>query len=103
MAEQDAAATPPPAATPDPADGQTDTGKDIIVTGVIARGEKDVLSGTSVLSDKELTRDLKPTIGDTPGSFASAAWKISGCGFDFSASSLEVSSRIKSAIPAFSL
>ncbi|MBN8816138.1 MAG: TonB-dependent receptor [Sphingomonas sp.] len=70
------APTSAPAPADTPTDGQTDTGKDIIVTGVIARGEKDVLSGTSVLSDKELTRDLKPTIGETlaklPGVSASS-------------------------------
>ena len=59
-----------------PAGGQTDTGKDIVVTGVISRGERDVLSGTSIVSDKELTRDLKPTIGETlaklPGVSASS-------------------------------
>jgi len=57
-------------------DGQTDKGKDIVVTGVVNRGERDVLSGTSVVSDQELTRDLKPTIGETlaklPGVSASS-------------------------------
>ena len=70
------APAPVPPAADARADGQTDTGKDIIVTGVIARGEKDVLSGTSVISDQELTRDLKPTIGETlaklPGVSASS-------------------------------
>ncbi len=52
------------------------SGNDIVVTGVIARGEKDVLSGTSIVSGEELTRDLKPTIGETlqklPGVSASS-------------------------------
>lgn len=65
-----------PVPAPAPADGQTDTGKDIVITGVVNRGEKDVLSGTSIVSDKELTRDLKPTIGETlaklPGVSASS-------------------------------
>ena len=67
---------PVPSPAPTAADGQTDQGKDIVVTGVIARGEKDVLSGTSIISDQELTRDLKPTIGETlaklPGVSASS-------------------------------
>lgn len=48
-----------------PSTAQQDSGKDIVVTGVIARSEKDVLSGTSVISGEELTRTLKPTIGET--------------------------------------
>jgi iron complex outermembrane receptor protein len=71
QAKDDPVPTPAPAA-----DGQTDTGKDIVITGVINRGERDVLSGTSIISDKELTRDLKPTIGETlaklPGVSASS-------------------------------
>ncbi|VVT18801.1 Iron complex outermembrane recepter protein [Sphingomonas sp. EC-HK361] len=38
---------------------------DIIVTGVIQQSERDVLQGTSVLSGEALTRDLRPTIGET--------------------------------------
>ena len=38
---------------------------DIIVTAPIARSERDVLQGTSVLSGEALTRDLRPTIGET--------------------------------------
>jgi len=51
-------------------------GGEIVVTGVIERGEKDVLSGTSIVSGEQLTRDLKPTIGETlqklPGVSASS-------------------------------
>ena len=38
---------------------------DIIVTAPVARSERDVLQGTSVLSGEALTRDLRPTIGET--------------------------------------
>ena len=38
---------------------------DIIVTGVLQRSENDVLQGTSVLTGEALTRDLRPTIGET--------------------------------------
>jgi iron complex outermembrane receptor protein len=38
---------------------------DIIVTAPVSRSETDVLQGTSVLSGAELTRNLRPTIGET--------------------------------------
>ncbi|WP_022683803.1 TonB-dependent receptor domain-containing protein [Sphingobium bisphenolivorans] len=38
---------------------------DIVVTAIIPRRQGDVLSGTSVVSGQELTRALRPTIGDT--------------------------------------
>lgn len=38
---------------------------DIVVTAIIPRRQGDILSGTSVLSGTELTRDLRPTIGET--------------------------------------
>jgi iron complex outermembrane receptor protein len=38
---------------------------DIVVTAIIPRRQGDILSGTSVVSGEELTRDLRPTIGDT--------------------------------------
>ncbi|WP_375196294.1 TonB-dependent receptor [Sphingobium sp.] len=38
---------------------------DIVVTAIIPRRQGDILSGTSVISGDELTRDLRPTIGDT--------------------------------------
>ena len=43
----------------------TDAGPDIVVTGVVPKSETDVLSGTSVLRGAELTRSLRPTIGET--------------------------------------
>ena len=44
-----------------PADKPTE----VIVTGTLDHSERDVLSGTSVLSGAELTRNLQPTIGET--------------------------------------
>lgn len=41
------------------------TSAEIIVTGVLQQSERDVLQGTSVLSGEALTRDLRPTIGET--------------------------------------
>ena len=38
---------------------------DIIVTGVLPQSERDVLQGTSVLTGEALTRNLRPTIGET--------------------------------------
>jgi iron complex outermembrane receptor protein len=38
---------------------------DIIVTAIIPRRQGDILSGTSVIAGAELTRSLRPTIGDT--------------------------------------
>ncbi|MBX9730863.1 MAG: TonB-dependent receptor [Sphingomonas sp.] len=47
-------------------DGSKDSApKDIIVSAPIAHSEADVLSGTSVVSGEELTRSLRPTIGET--------------------------------------
>ena len=40
-------------------------GGDIVVTGAIERSEKDVLSGTSVVTGTELARDLRPSLGET--------------------------------------
>ena len=39
--------------------------RDIIVTGVLGQSEADVLQGTSVLTGEALTRDLRPSIGET--------------------------------------
>ena len=39
--------------------------RDVIVTAPIPTSERDVLQGTSVVSGEELTRDLRPTIGET--------------------------------------
>ncbi|GGB25034.1 TonB-dependent receptor [Sphingomonas metalli] len=38
---------------------------EIVITGILNQTEQDVLQGTSVLSGSELTRDLRPTIGET--------------------------------------
>lgn len=59
-----------------PAPGQAETAPEdqaksppasteVIVTGTLDHSERDVLSGTSVLSGAELTRNLQPTIGET--------------------------------------
>jgi iron complex outermembrane receptor protein len=45
--------------------GTGNAGNEIIVTGVLQRSESDVLSGTSVISGEELTRDVRPSIGET--------------------------------------
>ncbi len=42
-----------------------DQGPDIVITGVVPKSETDVLAGSSVLRGVELTRSLRPTIGDT--------------------------------------
>ncbi len=52
-------ASPAPAPTPAPPQ------RDIIVTAPVSRSEADVLQGTSVLTGAELTRQLRPTIGET--------------------------------------
>lgn len=43
----------------------TDQSQDIIITAPFRQSESDVLSGTSVVTGQELTRDLKSTIGET--------------------------------------
>ena len=58
-------AAPAVAQTTPAAIGPGDQGPDIVVTGVVPKSETDVLSGTSVLRGAELTRSLRPTIGDT--------------------------------------
>ncbi len=55
------AQTAPPAPAPTPTPPQ----RDIIVTAPVSRSEADVLQGTSVLTGAELTRQLRPTIGET--------------------------------------
>lgn len=44
---------------------RVETSRDIIVTAPFERARGDVLSGTSVLSGAALTRELRPTIGET--------------------------------------
>jgi iron complex outermembrane recepter protein len=38
---------------------------EIVVSGLLVRDRSDILAGTSVLTAEELTRELKPTIGET--------------------------------------
>ncbi len=64
--------TPPDTSKAAPADsgpdGQSTTsnqGDEIVVTGLLQQSEKDVLSGTSIVTGEELTRDLRPSIGET--------------------------------------
>ena len=53
-------------AAPDAADTQYhDQRADIVVTALIPRKQGDILSGTSVLTGDRLTRDLRPSIGET--------------------------------------
>jgi iron complex outermembrane receptor protein len=53
-----------------------DDESEIIVTGILAQSETDVLQGTSVLTGEALTRNLRPSIGETlarlPGVSASS-------------------------------
>jgi iron complex outermembrane receptor protein len=63
-----------PAYADTPADTPADTqagqqhaeeNPEIVVTGAIPRAQADVLAGTQVLTAEDLTRELKPTIGET--------------------------------------
>ncbi|GAA0673508.1 iron complex outermembrane receptor protein [Sphingomonas insulae] len=56
---------PATAPVPAPAAAAAPQGKDIIVTAALPQSERDVLQGTSVISGEELTRNLRPTIGET--------------------------------------
>jgi iron complex outermembrane receptor protein len=49
----------------DPTGAYHDQQVDIVVTALIPRRQGDILSGTSVLAGEELTRDLRPSIGET--------------------------------------
>ncbi|MBA3676533.1 MAG: TonB-dependent receptor [Sphingosinicella sp.] len=64
---QSTGATPPPGEARVPASQsdyhQTD-GSEIVITG-FRRNREDILSGTSVVTSSELTRELRPTIGET--------------------------------------
>ncbi|MEA3003356.1 MAG: iron complex outerrane recepter protein, partial [Sphingomonadales bacterium] len=53
----------PPGRTRD-AEAAVPAGAEIVVTG-FRRNREDVLAGTSVVSGAELTRELRPTIGET--------------------------------------
>lgn len=60
-------ALPALAQTPDDAADQAyhDNRADIIVTAIIPRRQGDILSGTSVVTGEELTRNMRSTIGET--------------------------------------
>lgn len=45
--------------------GYHDQRADIVVTALIPRRQGDILSGTSIVTGDELTRDLRPSIGET--------------------------------------
>lgn len=72
--------SPPAADTPAPVEAQrgdhSQDRTDIIVTAPYEQTQGDILSGTSVLTGQALTRDLRPSIGDTlarlPGVSASS-------------------------------
>ena len=68
-ADPDPARTAPAAAEPAPATAAQDRPArqedEIVVTGLLQQSEKDVLSGTTILSGEELARDLRPSIGET--------------------------------------
>ena len=59
LAAPAAAQTAPDAATP------ATMPRDVIVTAPVRQSERDVLQGTSVLTGESLTRDLRPSIGET--------------------------------------
>ena len=73
IAQPAAAQSAPPAGAPATSQDQS---RDIIITAPFQQSETDVLSGTSVISGEQLTRDLRPTIGETlaklPGVSASS-------------------------------
>jgi iron complex outermembrane recepter protein len=46
-------------------DHHDDGTSEIVVTAIYARAKNDILSGTSVVSGDELTRDIRPSIGET--------------------------------------
>jgi len=63
-------AWPAAAQTAAPAETQADGSyhdprSDIVVTALIPRSQGDILSGTSIVTGEELTRSLRPTIGET--------------------------------------
>ncbi len=69
-------ATPAPAPAPAQAPAVATNQRDIIVTAPLQTSERDVLQGTTVLTGQELTRQLRPSIGETlarqPGVSASS-------------------------------
>ncbi|WP_260597385.1 TonB-dependent receptor [Sphingomonas endolithica] len=69
-------ALPAAAQSTSPAPAASTTPQDVIVTAPVRQSEADVLQGTSILTGEELTRQLRPTIGETlarqPGVSASS-------------------------------
>lgn len=64
--ERPANATVPADAAPAPATQEHEQpNQEVVITGVRARATADVLAGTTVLTGDELTRELRPTIGET--------------------------------------
>lgn len=61
------AASPAFAQSSTTSDASTNTAtiNDVIVTAPFQRNENDVLQGTSIVTGEELTRDIRPTIGET--------------------------------------
>lgn len=55
----------PNASTPEDQGTTGNQGNEIVVTGILGQSEKDVLAGTSIVTGEELTRDLRPSIGET--------------------------------------
>lgn len=53
------------APTAAPAQTPPTRGAEVVVTAPIRQSETDVLQGTSIVSGEELTRDLRPSIGET--------------------------------------
>jgi iron complex outermembrane recepter protein len=64
LAQESPPPTPPAAEETEAVPPEDVDGAEIVVTG-FRRSQQDVLSGTSVVSGVELTRDLRPTIGET--------------------------------------
>ena len=58
-------ATEAPATDTPDAQNHDAPGAEIVVTGTRARAQADLLGGTAVLAQAELTREMKPTIGET--------------------------------------
>jgi iron complex outermembrane receptor protein len=49
----------------DPSSYHDQQPSDIVVTALLPRSKGDILSGTAVVTGEQLTRDMRPTIGDT--------------------------------------
>ena len=67
-ADPDNTATAAPPADETATDSQSQSankGDEVVITGILPTSERDVLAGTSVVSGEELTRELRPSIGET--------------------------------------